>query len=349
MSNRAQINSILDSISGLALKLGLLMLGLSLAYLLYVLFGGKLTAAASKADKAYLAQTAGIAMSMLMIGSIAVVAACFIRFFSDDSVGLIMTVVGGVLHFMGPAGINALTLETVHKNTLYVSILKEISTIGLICFVPGCLLLLRDIVMQIARIGSRHAAPQTAEERARPRQTKLYAKCWDMPSCNERVKRICSPWSRKKSCWQVKAGCLCDQEIIRRALFERDGEQGGDTSPKGAAPKIVLTAEQKKDRCRACTIYTEHQRQKFRIASPLVIVTVLALYAAIYGRLSQWLYSVLERTDKFMSFLTYRQGAESSYAVQGHAVTTLAMICIGVVLVSMTLKLLEYLIYELQV
>jgi hypothetical protein len=354
MNNRAQVNSFLESISGLALRVGLLMLGLSMAYLLYVLFGGKLTAAASKADKALLEQSAGIAKSMLMIGSVAVVFASCIRFFSEETAGLIMTLIGGVLHFLGPAGINALTLETVHKNVLYLSILKEFSTIGLICLVPGCLLLMRDIAMQIARIGSRPAAPQTAEEivRSGPRQTKLYAKCWDMPSCNERVKRICPAWSKRKSCWQVKAGCLCDQDIIRRALVERDIEQGADVSqgPKVASqPKIILTVEQKKERCRACTIYTEHQRQKFSIASPLAILSVVAIYALIYGRLSEWLYGVLEKTDKFMSFMTYRQGAASSFAAQGHTVTTLAMICLGVVLVSLTLKLLEHLIYKLQI
>jgi len=199
MNNRAQINSFLESITALALKLGLVMLGLSMAYLLWVLFGGKLTAAATKADKAYLDQTIGIAKSMLMIGSVAVVLACFIRFLAEETAGLIMTLVGGALHFLAPAGINAVTLETIHKNVLYLSILKQISTVGLICLVPGALLLLRTVVLQFARITSRRPLPADEQEgRPRPRQTKPYAKCWDMPQCNERVKRICPAWSRKK-------------------------------------------------------------------------------------------------------------------------------------------------------
>lgn len=354
MSNRAQINGLLESVSALALKVGLVMLGLALAFLLYVIFGGKLTAVATKADKAFLEQGVGIAKSLLMIGSIAVVFAACVRFFSEEAIGLVMTVTGGVLHFFGPIGINALTLGDIHKSTLYLSILKEISTVGLICFVPGCLLLVRDIVWQIARIGARQAQPQTADEKGRPRpsQTKVYAKCWDMPMCSERVKNVCPAWSKRKSCWRVKAGCLCDQEVIKRAFVERDRGQGTDLSggqKAGTQPKLILTAQQKSERCRNCTIYAEHQRQKFRIASPLAIISIVSGYALIYGRLSQVLYGILEKTDKFMSFLTYRQGVEGSFAAQGHAVTTLAMICLGVVLVSMTLKALEYLVYELQV
>lgn len=353
MVNRAQVSNLLDSISTLALKLGLVVLGLATAYLLYVLFGGKLTAAASKADQAYLAQTAGIAKLMLIGGAAAVVGACCIRFFSEETVGLIMTIVGGVLYFLAPMGINALTLETIHKNTLYLSILQQITTVGMICLIPGCLLLMRDVVLQFARIISRQAMPKTADEKGKPRQANsVYASCWNMPQCNDRVKRVCPAWSKRKSCWRIKAGCLCDQDVIRKALVARDPQQGGDLSdgPKVATqPRIVLTPQQKKERCRVCTIYSEHQRQKFAIASPIAVLAVITVFVLIYGRLSQWLYGVLEKTDKFMSFLTYRQGAESTFAAQGHIVTTLAMVCLGVVLVSMTLKLLEYLIYELQV
>jgi len=139
---------------------------------------------------------------------------------------------------------------------------------------------------------------------------------------------------------------------MKKALAERDRDQGTDMTgaPRVTAePRIVLSAQQKRERCRNCIIYCEHQRQKFAIASPLVVVAVIAGYAYIYGRLSVWLYKILEQTDRFMSFLTYRQGADSSFAAQGHTVTTLAMICLGVVLVSLSLRVVEYLIYELQV
>ncbi len=353
MGNRAQIDSLLESISELALKVGLLMLGLATAYLLWVLFGGKLTPA-GKVDQAALAHMVGIAKLVLMIGSVLVVAACCVTFFSDESIGLIMTIIGGALHFFAPAGIDAITPAEIHSNPLYPSILKQFSSVGLVCFVPGCLLLLRAIVLQFARVVTSQSLRLASEQNSRPakKQPKFAANCWNMAQCNEHAKRMCPAWAKRRSCWQIKSGCLCDQDVIRRAAAERDRALGTDTS-QGAKtstmPRNVLTMEQKKERCRACTIYSEHQRMKFRIASPLAMISVIAVYAFYYGRISQWVYDILMKTDSVMKILTLKHGAESSFAAQGHTVTTLAMICLGVVLVSVTLKLLEYLIYELQV
>lgn len=353
MGNRAQIDSLLESLSELALKVGLLMLALATAYLLYILFGGKLEAA-SKVDKASLEQMVGIAKLVLMLGSVLVVAACCVTFFSDESVGLIMTLIGGVLHFFAPAGINAVTAPAIHSNPVYASILQQFAAVGLVCFIPGCLLLLRAIVMQFARVVSSHALKNANDDKARPpkKQPKFFAHCWNMAQCNEHAKRVCPAFAKRRSCWQVKAGCLCDQDVIRRALVEQDRAKGTDVTQgarTGTLPQTVLSMEQKKERCRACTIYSEHQRLKFRIASPLAMISVIAVYAFFYGRLSEWLYGILMKTDSVMHILTLKQGASSSFAAQGHTVTTLAMICLGVVLVSLTLKLLEYLIYELQV
>ena len=114
-------------------------------------------------------------------------------------------------------------------------------------------------------------------------------------------------------------------------------------------PKVVLSAQQKNARCRACTIYIEHQRQKFRIASPIVMGLVALTYLLLYSRLANLLYNALKGMDRFMSFMTYRHGAEASFASQGHIVTTLAMICIGVVLLSFTLRTLEHLIFDLHI
>jgi hypothetical protein len=138
---------------------------------------------------------------------------------------------------------------------------------------------------------------------------------------------------------------------MRKALLDRDREAGINQAPKtvDTRPKVVLTPPQKRARCRDCTIYLEHQRQKFKIASPVTMVSVLVIYAALYGWLYDVLYEVLKRTDRFMSFLTYHKDAASSFASQGHTVTTLATICLGVVLLSFTLRFVEWLIFDMQV
>lgn len=371
MSNdsRRQISSVLDTVAGIGLKVGAVMVGLALAYLLFVVFGPKLSAMKSMnaEEKDALLQSIGWARVMLRCGSIGLILALCIRYFYEETIGLILALAGAAIYFFSPAAFSSLTLGAFAKNAahggkvdaayaFYHGIVNDIATVGLICMVPGILLLVRDVIVRIAsRFGARHEVPihDVAEGHANKGQTpKLYEKCWDMALCNERSKRFCSAWGKRRSCWQVQSGCLCDQDTIRQALQDRDREGHEAVETPQAAdtrPKIVLSVQQKKARCRACTIYLEHQRQKFRIASPAIMVAVALIYAVLYGRIAGVLYGILERTDRFMSFLTYRHGANASFTSQGHIVTTLAMICIGVVLLSFTLRALEFLIFDLQV
>lgn len=360
MSNDSsrQISSIVESITALALRIGAVAAGIGLVYILYVVFGHKLAEmpGMKAADRDSFVGSVGIARAMFTYGSVAVIASLCVRFFHEETIGLILALVGAAVYFFSPGALGSLTLGAFRKNPLYTGIVSDFTVIGLVCLIPGCLLLVRDVIVRIAnRFGTRYEVPghNVEEGHARKGEThKPYEKCWDMALCNERSKRFCTAWEKRKPCWQVKSGCLCDQDIIRQALLERDREQHDAVQTPQAAdtrPKIVLSPQQKKARCRACTIYTEHQRQKFRIASPVIMVAVALIYAGLYGRIAGVLYGILERTDRFMSFMTYRHGANASFASQGHIVTTLAMICIGVVLLSFTLRALEYLIFDLQI
>lgn len=358
MDSRRQISTFLDLIAGIGMKVGVPVAALGFVYLMYVIFGHKLDLMSSmkQADKAYLVSSIGIGRAMFTYGSVAAILALCIRYFYEETIGLILAMVGAAVYFFGPGAFSSLTLGSLKKNTTYHGIVNDFATIGLICLVPGCLLLVRDVVVRVAnRLGARHEPPAVAEEITRKVQAhKPYEKCWDMSFCNDRSKRFCAAWEKRKSCWRVKSGCLCDQDIIRKALIERDRELGGGEPAEteraaDTRPKIVLSSQQKSARCRACTIYMEHQRQKFRIASPAIMLAVLVVFVALYGRIAGVLYGLLERTDRFMSFLTYHEGAAASFASQGHIVTTLAMICLGVVLLSFTLRVLEYLIFDLQI
>lgn len=351
--SRAQINSLLDSITGLALRLGIVAVTVAFAYLIYVVFGPKLAALKSMkaADKDYLVQSVGWAQAMLKGGAIAIVFSLCVRCFYEETIGLILTLVGSALYLFSPAALNNLTLGAFAKEPIYLGIVNDVVTVGLVCLAPGIFLLVRGLVARVICHFGRHEIPatQTDGDQRRPTKHKLYEMCWNMACCSERVKRFCPAWEKRKPCWQIKAGCMCDEEIIRKSLLDRDGETQVRQQATAVRPKAVLSAQQKKERCRCCTIYIEHQRQKFRIASPSVMGLVALTYALLYGSLSSVIYKLLENMDRFMSFMTYRQGTEASFASQGHIVTTLAMICLGVVILSFTLRALEYLIFDLQV
>jgi hypothetical protein len=307
----------------------------------------------NQADRDYLTQSIGWAKWMLRYGSIALILALCIRFFYEETIGLILVFIGAALYFLSPSGLASLTMGSLAKNPIYQDIVNDIALVGLFCLVPGCALLVRDVIMRITNRFSAAHMPQTDEERARAerlrKHRKPYEKCWDMSVCNERAKRFCPAWEEHKPCWQVKSGCLCDEGIMRKALLDHERQAGiAQQTPQAVdtRPKVILTAQQKKARCRNCTIYAEHQRQKFRIASPATLVLVAAVYAALYGQVHAVLYDFFKRMDRFMSFLTYHKGASESFSTQGNTVTTLGMICLGIVLLSITFRMVEWLIFD---
>lgn len=358
--SRRQINNFLEMVAGLGLKLGAVATGLALAYLLYVVFGPKLAAlkGMNADEKNALLQSIGWAEWMLRYGSIALVFGICVRFFRQETIGLILTLVGAAMYFFSPSGFNSLTLGALKQSEIYQGIVNDIALVGLFCLVPGVLLLVRDVIMgAIKRFTAPRQAPAQESQTEITRKVhkpKPYEMCWDMAVCNERSKRFCEPGKRRKPCWQIKSGCLCDQEVIRKALMDRDREMGGDpdSGVKVAdnRPKAILSSRQKRERCRNCTIWIEHQRQKFRIVTPVGLALVGAGFAYFYHQLYEILYKLLGNMDRFMSFLTYRrEAADGSFAAQGHTVTTLALICLGVVLLSFTFRAIEYLVFELEI
>lgn len=354
---RTSISNTLDSFAALGLRLGAVVAGLALAYLLYVIFGPKLAAmkAMNAADKATLLQSVGWARMMLTWGGGLLVLSMCIRFFYEETIGVILTSVGAGLYFLSPSGLASLTMASYTKDPLYQGIVGDIALVGLFCLVPGCLLLVRDVIWRITkRVGAKHVL-QTEEEKARAqrlnRHRKPYEKCWDMSVCNERTRRFCPAWEKRKPCWRIKSGCLCDENIMKQAMLARDREAGINqpTAAVDSRPKVVMTPQQKKVRCRSCTVYMEHQRQKFKLASPAALVLVAVIYAVLYRQMYSVLYGFFNHMDRFMSFLTYHKGPAESFSSKGNSVTTLGMICLAVVLLSFTFRLVEWLIFDRQV
>lgn len=351
---RAQVNSTLGLIGDIGLKLGAVAVGLALAYLLYVVFGGKLAnlKTLKAPDQQQLMQTIGWAKTLLKVGAVALVIGLCIRFFYDEMVGLVLTIAGAVLYFFSPSVFSSMTMGELKQQPIYQGIVNEIATMGLIFIVPGILLLVRDVIARVAnRFGAWHEVPTTGVEDGElhrgSRKHGAYEMCWNMACCNERTKRLCKAWAARRPCWQIKSGCMCDEDLIKRAYEERTGDR--QQVAEDTRPKAVLSAQQKAARCRNCTIFLEHQRQKFKIATPAAVVLVVIIYALVYSRLADFLFGVFKGMDRFMSFMTYHHGPTASFATQGHVVTTLAMICIGVALLSFTLRTLEYMIFDLQI
>lgn len=356
---KSKLAGLIESSTRTTLKFGVPVLVLCAGFLLYMVLGPKLRMLGqmSIADRAYLHSSVAYGILMFRVASLVVVLALALRFFAEGLVGQILSIAGAVLYFLSAVLFASATGGALAQVQTYQEIVAEFIRLGLVALIPGVVLVVRDIIARITyRIRARKYAEllQLGPARFKAYNRKLYEKCWDMPICPDYVQKYCPAYEKKKPCWQIKSGCLCVGEGAYKAML-------AESSDDGFARKVLkgiqtekqytsdLTPAQKRNRCRKCVIYSEHQRQKYRIASTLTFPAVALLFWILYQPLSTIAWDVLEKTDKFLCFLAYNVGHAPSFASQGHALTVLALICLGIMALSYALRAVEYFIFKLQV
>ncbi len=359
---RSQLVGWIDQITGLGLRVGIPAVGLLTVFLLVTVFGGHISGVSklSAGEKAYLTNSVNLATRGLLAAAAVLVASLAVRFWRDEIVGQVLSLVGAAFYLGAPLFFAETVQASVAKNNaLLAQIVDAFRTTGGICLLPGLFLVLRDAILRIwtgisvRRVLERRWGDE--EERRKHVKPKFYGSCWDMLYCREFVRKVCPAWEAKKPCWRMKIGCYCDEKTILRALTA-DGAQNEhvrgimDSLGLNAPRESRISSKLKRERCRRCGIYAEHQRQKYRLLSPLVFPLVALLIYAFYAQIAVWVGIAIEKTDRFMSFLAYRQHAlGNTLGDQGQVLTALAIIWLAIIAVSYALRALEYLVFELQV
>ena len=184
-------------------------------------------------------------------------------------------------------------------------IAREIAT-GFMAAGIACLavVVLRVIwyVAEVIRTGpqSRQRALEEEEAGLSPKRVKrsrgMWSKCWDLPYCHDTIKELCPAFQARRNCWRFGRGCNCDPSLIEAMIRSGAARVGKGQDKTGAAVqrtqdeylRDLLGAKQKGTpegrtiSCAKCPIYGEHQRQKFQIANPVVLVASLLGLAAAY-------------------------------------------------------------------
>ena len=120
----------------------------------------------------------------------------------------------------------------------------------------------------------------------------------------------------------------------------------------GTGARKVLTPEAKRERCRGCVIYNEHQRQKQKALTAVVLVGVpglLILNFAWLQHLVNHFLNVMDAAAKRFDFggtgagLTFLHG--DSYALFAWVM----VFVFAVVLLSQALKLVDYVCFTLKI
>lgn len=357
---KSSVATLIEGLTRSGLKFGIPAMVLSSAYLLYLVFGPRMHSLGTMSpdDRVYLHASATTAMTALRIASLVVSMSLALRFFYEPLAGQVMSLAGAGVYFLSPMIFGYFTGGTLDGITTYQEIVLDFSRVGFVALMPGGLLVMRDLGARLAgRVRERRAAMDLLSRRkpeGAPRRRKLYEKCWDMPLCQEFVRKYCPAHIKRRCCWRLKSGCQCDSVAISKAMAAgTPNDWMARSLMEGAEEEVQrnkeLTPAQKRARCRRCIIYVEHQRQKHRILSTLVFPAVALVIYVWYDQLSPIAWDVLKRTDRFMSFLTYNPGHTVSFESHGGFLTTLALIWLGIVGISYALRAVEYLIFDLQV
>jgi hypothetical protein len=234
----------------------------------------------------------------------------------------------------------------------------------------GGLLVLRDLALRMADLvrnrpldrGSLRYGGAAQAEGAKPTRLAVLGKCWEGPFCRDFVRVHCPIFHARKACWRVRRGCYCEEDIVSTAAAKISGVQlamapdprynfGGAAAPAPAAVKPLLTMAQKKERCRNCVIYNEHQREKYQILMPLVILGVGGVCLLLSGALRQYLGVGLSGLEQAMQRLSFGGAGSFSFRL-GRPPAVVEWIFVGafiVIIVSKALEALEWAIFKIKV
>lgn len=184
----------------------------------------------------------------------------------------------------------------------------------------------------------------------------LMGKCWQLPFCRKFVREACPIYHAKRTCWREKVGCMCEEEVIRKAMT---GTNTGTISKDSvAAARFIpvnnrLTMEQKKERCRMCVIYNEHQKHKYKLWLPVVVAGFALFYVLFRTQLIETTGTIMTRMDRLVSGLTLssqKTPTAAAAAQSGNAAfTEILLICLMIVILAYVLKMLEYVIFKLKI
>ncbi len=282
--DRNALDVVLTVICDWALRLGALALILSVVYLAYGRFSGPGAGAAlSEADRARFYGNYLLALRLLVWGMGLAAAAIAYLYRAEQATGYALAIVGALVYFgipSTPGIISPVTDPAFARATAAAGVRG-----GLLCLVPAALAILYDASFRVREVWTgRRRSKTVAVSSDAIVMEKLPGPpmhCWQTHYCRPAVRELCPRFTENTPCWRRKEGCFCEEQIALRAAALKEGSQGVYQNVRksldGGPGRRILSPAEKRQRCRVCPIYAEHQRFKYKILVPTVFVVTGAL------------------------------------------------------------------------
>lgn len=179
------------------------------------------------------------------------------------------------------------------------------------------------------------------------RHNVFLGKCWQLPFCRKFVRERCPIYHARRTCWRELTGCMCEEEVIRGAMENKPIPKDALMASTYIPRNMKLTMDQKRERCKSCVIYNEHQKHKYKAALPLTLLLFAAIYFLLHGPLIAAVGALIGGLDKLIGRITY-----DKVSTGGAPPTTfqeLLLACIMIIVLAYVMKLLEYVIFKLKI
>jgi hypothetical protein len=369
-SQRGTGNSKLDGFATKLLGLSALAAGLFLLYLLW----GLLSGAWSHEFMGHLPHAArarqmeNIALVFRLLQS-----ACFFLILSllvccARAEGVGYWLLGGAAFFsVGTSFLTEQVYGFTHHTASSASqlVLTDFGTLAWMFGIPGVLWTMVDIGRRLAAAAD-IAAVQRAnakyghgvqKQKASTQRQVFLGRCWEGPFCKDHIRQKCPIFIEKKGpCWRRKEGCMCEERIVLHAMIAPDWKdqmtRANQALSMGTGARSVLSPEAKRERCRSCIIYNEHQRQKQKALTTLTLIGVPALLIVNFGRLQTLVGQFLAMMDHAAQHFSFTGTSTGLAFLHGDSYAIFAWVMIfvfAVVLLSQALKLVEYACFTLKI
>jgi len=174
-------------------------------------------------------------------------------------------------------------------------------------------------------------------------QNIFLGKCWQLPFCRKFVREKCPIYHAKTTCWKELVGCMCEESVIRNAMENKPIPKDALLASNMIPRNNKLTDTQKKERCRNCVIYNEHQRHKYKVSVPITVLTFIGIYAAFHGPLVSSVDHIVQQVNAVVHKVSLTQ--EQKFTPPTFFTETLLAVFFLVGL-TYAMKTLEYLIFR---
>lgn len=180
-------------------------------------------------------------------------------------------------------------------------------------------------------------------------------RCWEMPYCHDAIKEVCPAFKARKNCWRLRQGCNCDSGMIEALIRSGAAVKGKGTESKKGTQEAYIRSDLQADiklgqgertrECRNCPIFNEHQRQKFQLLNPIVIVAAIAALLAAYPIMQRLYRAAIQGMSSLASRLAYGETLSVSdwiSRLDSPAVWVFFYIIVGLLVMSYVLKFVEW-------